>query len=364
MPVATRLDSSPFARRVLPGAAPAPAPGTSVGSLAYTGPTPDYGPAPTLPDPTSLVKPGNPVPTDVGAGMRRPARGTFQRHGTDPAAAAAAWSSFISADPGTQYDMLQDSAQRRLLGAGYASANGLTGADAMAGFNDLINRTASGARPAGAQWVNPNAYPVGGGNNGAPGPTGGGPTLGQVASGQAQAGGGGDGDVGYGLNVSDYLDPSMRFQMDEAQRMLENSAAAKGMLGSGQTLRDLTSLATNMARTDYGNAFNRATNVRDFTYGVDQTDRLFDYNVQRDDRNFAYGADQADRLFNYQRLSDLAQMGLSGTSSTVSGDNALAGILAGILANRGSIEGAGTIAGSNAVNDLISAMIRQMNGGV
>lgn len=204
--------------------------------------------------------------------------------------------------------------------------------------------------PSGAGAGTPPAMVAGGGAGGA-GVTGvGAPTLAQLATGSAASPQqGAMGSPGYGVNVSDYLDPSMKFQMDEAQRVLENSAAARGSLNSGQTMRDLTSLATNMARTDYNNAFNRAANTRDFTYGVDSADRLFDYN-----------ASNADRAFDYGRLRDLANMGLSGTSTATSGENQLAGILAGLMGNQGQIQASGTIGGSNTVNNTISQIIANM----
>ncbi len=160
---------------------------------------------------------------------------------------------------------------------------------------------------------------------------------------------GGAGTVGYGVNIADYLDPSMRFQMGEGIRALENSAAARGSLMSGGTLRDLLRYSQGLASTDYGNAFGRAANVRDFTYGVDAGDRAFDYNAQRDDRNFNYGT-----------LRDLANMGLSSASQSSNSGNALAGILASILANRGQIEGTGAIGGSNAVNGSISQILNML----
>ena len=198
------------------------------------------------------------------------------------------------------------------------------------------NTTFNGTQPTGAAPTG--AVPAGGASTGQWG------ALGSSGSGNL-------GSPGYGVNVSDYLDPSMRFQMDEAQRVLENSAAARGSLNSGQTLRDLTSLATNMARTDYGNAFNRVANTRDFTYGVDSADRLFDYNANR-----------ADQAFDYNRLRDLAQMGLSGTNSSASGQNNLAGILAGLMGNAGQIQASGTIGGSNTINNTISQILQQMMG--
>lgn len=190
--------------------------------------------------------------------------------------------------------------------------------------------------------------------------------LGGMLGGAGPSGGmprssvGGNANVGYGFDVKQYLDPSMRYQMDEAQRVLENSAAARGALNSGQTLRDLTQLGTNMAATDWNNAFGRAANVRDFTAGLDQADRAFDYGARRDDRNFDYMTRIGDRDFDYRRLSDLARMGLGAAGNAQSGDNALTGLLAGLLGNAGQIQGSGTIGQGNSINSTIGSIINML----
>lgn len=264
--------------------------------------------------------------------------------GPRPMASADLMAQFNSADPsgklqmlnrslnlpggGSQYDAIRRAYQQQNVMSTNDFQRWMATLQGQAGESGGYNKPTAGG-----------AAPIGGGT----------PTLAQMATGQGSSPAGGMGSPGYGVNVSDYLDPSMKFQMDEAQRVLENSAAARGSLNSGQTLRDLTSLATNMARTDYNNAFNRAANTRDFTYGVDSADRLFDYN-----------AANADRAFDYGRLRDLAGMGLSGTSTATGGENQLAGILAGLMGNQGQIQASGTIGGSNTVNNTISQIIANM----
>lgn len=51
--------------------------------------------------------------------------------------------------------------------------------------------------------------------------------------------------------------PGYQFRMDEGMRAVENSAASKGMLMSGGTLKDLTRFAQGTAAADYGDQFNR-----------------------------------------------------------------------------------------------------------
>lgn len=173
----------------------------------------------------------------------------------------------------------------------------------------------------------PGRTQAGGVSVGGPGAGGNGTTtLGSAARGDSP---------GYGVDVNRFLDPSRDFRLRESLDAMEQSAAARGSLASGETMRALSDRASDYASQEYGAAWNRAANVRDFTSGLDRYDQEFDYRAQT-----------GDRAFDYQRLSDLARMGLSGANSANSGATAIAGMIAALLGNRGSIAAAGT-QGSN-----------------
>jgi len=55
--------------------------------------------------------------------------------------------------------------------------------------------------------------------------------------------------------------PDYLFRFNEGQRMLDSSAAARGMLMSGNQLRALTELGQNLASGEYGNYMNRLYGV-------------------------------------------------------------------------------------------------------
>jgi hypothetical protein len=55
-----------------------------------------------------------------------------------------------------------------------------------------------------------------------------------------------------------YNDPSYAFRQAQGQRAIESSAAARGGLNSGATLKALTRYGQDYASTEYGNAYNRA----------------------------------------------------------------------------------------------------------
>lgn len=52
-------------------------------------------------------------------------------------------------------------------------------------------------------------------------------------------------------------DPGYQFRMAEGMKALERSAAARGILSSGQTLKDITRFGQDTASQEYQNAFNR-----------------------------------------------------------------------------------------------------------
>lgn len=53
-------------------------------------------------------------------------------------------------------------------------------------------------------------------------------------------------------------DPGYRFRADEGQGALERSAAARGLLRSGGTLKDLSKWSQEFASQEYGNVYDRA----------------------------------------------------------------------------------------------------------
>lgn len=62
-------------------------------------------------------------------------------------------------------------------------------------------------------------------------------------------------------------DPGYAFRMQQGQQALERSAAAKGGLNSGGTLKALTQYGQDMGSQEYGNAYNRFNADRDRRFG-------------------------------------------------------------------------------------------------
>lgn len=80
--------------------------------------------------------------------------------------------------------------------------------------------------------------------------------------------GGAEGTTDYGLygkpfSMADFqADPGYAFRMSEGMKALENSAAARGGLLSGTTLKGIQRFGQDLASTEYQNAYNRFYNTR------------------------------------------------------------------------------------------------------
>lgn len=71
-------------------------------------------------------------------------------------------------------------------------------------------------------------------------------------------------DLGRSFTASDMMaDPGYQFRMDEGQKALERSAAARGGLMSGATGKALMRYGQDFASNEYNNAYNRFNNDRD-----------------------------------------------------------------------------------------------------
>lgn len=72
------------------------------------------------------------------------------------------------------------------------------------------------------------------------------------------------GDLTRKFTLSDFqADPGYQFRMDEGQKALERSAAAKGGLMGGGTMKALSRYGQDFASNEYTNAYNRFNNDRD-----------------------------------------------------------------------------------------------------
>jgi hypothetical protein len=77
-----------------------------------------------------------------------------------------------------------------------------------------------------------------------------------------------DADYMKDFSMADFqADPGYAFRMQEGQKALERSAAARGGLNSGGTMKALTRYGQDMGTQEYGNAYNRFNADRDRRFG-------------------------------------------------------------------------------------------------
>lgn len=128
----------------------------------------------------------------------------------------------------------------------------------------------------------------------------------------------------FGGDVQSYLDPSMQYQQQQAQRALEQSAVARGGLLSTGTAQQLQNQAQQFAQQDFNNAFNRMA-----------TDRNFAYNQFLQDAQ----ARRANLQARYSQLSGLAGMGQNAATNLATGAQTLGQNLGNLGMQAGQFQG-------------------------
>ncbi len=96
-------------------------------------------------------------------------------------------------------------------------------------------------------------------------------------------------------------DPGYQFRANEGRRALEQSAAARGLLGSGGTLKNIDAWGQNFAKQEYGDVFNRKLTGYQtrFNTAKDIFDRF--YTGKKDE--------YAPKLFEWQTNANAANLG-------------------------------------------------------
>lgn len=124
------------------------------------------------------------------------------------------------------------------------------------------------------------------------------------------------------FSMNDFVqDPGYQFRMQEGQKALERSAAARGNLMSGGFAKALSQYGQNQASNEYGNAYNR-------------------FNADRDRR--------------FNRLSNIAGLGQTSASQGAQLGSQYAGQIGQNLMNNANAQGAAGIAGANAWGGALS----------
>lgn len=141
---------------------------------------------------------------------------------------------------------------------------------------------------------------------------------------QLTAGTANGGDFNRDFTMADFQqDPGYAFRMQQGQRALESSAAARGGLLSGGTGKDLVEYGQNVGSQEYGNAYNR-------------------FNADRDRR--------------FNRLSSLAGIGQTATRDVSQAGMTTANNVGNYQTQAANAQAAGTIGQANAINQGIGTI--------
>jgi len=181
---------------------------------------------------------------------------------------------------------------------------------------------------------------LGANNGGMPGPGGMLPTGGGMGS-QRMGGFGvneAPGNYTGGMTMGDYLNPMADFARGEGLKGIQSTYAGAGNLLSGPAMKGISDYGSNSAiNSAWQPAFNNYMQDKGFNYGVDVNDQTIPFN---------------------QNLS-LAQLGMQGAGIGANQTNNLANLLSQNLMGGANAGAAGTMGGSNAINDAISQMLQQ-----
>lgn len=129
-----------------------------------------------------------------------------------------------------------------------------------------------------------------------------------------------------GVNLQN--DPGYQFRMQEGQRALQRSAAARGGLNSGAFAKALTQYGQDYASNEYNNAYNRFTN--------DQTNR-------------------------FNRLSSIAGLGQNANAQLGTLGANYAGQVGNNLTGLAGVQGAAGVASAGAWNGALSGIGKSFN---
>lgn len=122
-------------------------------------------------------------------------------------------------------------------------------------------------------------------------------------------------------------DPGYQYRLEQGRKALEGSAAARGMLSSGRTMKDLVRFGQEYGSQEYGNAFNR------------------------------YAAER-DAAFN--KYAGLAGIGQSSTGQAIQLGANMANQQAANISGMGNAAAANYIAGQNSMNNLLGQGVMSM----
>lgn len=218
---------------------------------------------------------------------------------------------------------------------------------------------------------------------------------GTAAAGVGAAAGAAAGASPAGTPWDYFNDEGYQFAKKEGMDGIQNSAAARGGLQSGATLKALADYNSGLANQYYGDAWNRYntanrnarsdyqddrnygrsvyTDDRDYAENNRRYDQGFGYQAALNDRNFNEDQRRYDQGFNYTASSGdrdaalstlryLAGLGSSNTASSAGLDQWIAQLTGQNTMTGAGAGAAGAQSGASQINQLISMIMQQLTG--
>src|SRR6185437_10619705 len=126
----------------------------------------------------------------------------------------------------------------------------------------------------------------------------------------------------YNPTTAFQADPSYQYNMDQALRQVNNSSAARGLLESGQTQRDLLSTAQGLQNNYYQNWLGQQNQLfGNYQNNLNTNLNNYQNNVSGQYQN--YNNNQISGFNNYQsQLANLANLGLQNNGASQANSNA------------------------------------------
>ncbi len=119
-------------------------------------------------------------------------------------------------------------------------------------------------------------------------------------------------------------DPGYQARAKLGEQAIQRSAAAKGTLLTGGTMRDLNQFSQDYASNEYGNVFNRGLTNYNTVYNARFNDWNTQHNKALQDYQQAYNIFEANQAKQYGRLSQFSGMGLNAANQLAQGGSSYA----------------------------------------
>ena len=162
--------------------------------------------------------------------------------------------------------------------------------------------------------------------------------------------------------ITEQNDPGFKARLQEGQDALQRSAAAKGTLLTGGTLKDLTDYSQNFASNEFSNVYNRALQTYGTNYGVASDTYNKKYGQYSDAYNRALGAFTTNfgvdtNLYNrafgesqagWGRQMDLANFGFGAAGANANAAGQYGANAANTTTGIGNVKAAGQVGSANA----------------